>query len=76
MQKKHWVEHLIDGRWLFRREIESIKSLDCQIEELQNKMNRLELERHLQEQEVFEKVRNQKFTIEQITDAKLITKYA
>lgn len=76
MKTKHWAENLIDGRHLFRYEIESIKSLDRQIEELQQKLNRLDLERHLQESELFDKVRNQNFSIEEITEAKEQNQYA
>ncbi len=47
MKNKHWAENLIDGRHLFRYEIEAIKTVDYQIKDLQEKLDKLKREKEL-----------------------------
>lgn len=76
MKTKHWAENLLDGRHLFRYEIEAIKTVDYQINDLQEKLNKLKREKELRENEIFNKVRNENFSIEEITEAKEQNQYA
>lgn len=44
MQTKHWIEFLVDGRWIFEHEIDNAKTLLSRIERTSNDLATLKKE--------------------------------
>lgn len=69
MQTKHWIEFLVDGKWIFSHEINISKNLKSRIERAIEKLEILKKELDVHEHELLIDVLKQ-YSEEEVSEAK------